>query len=295
MVKLKYVVDADYECIFFALISFCTCTCTSRIFITGVKIVSEIYATDLVGHTSDTVVSDGVVIDKTPPVRQYHLSFGDNLLTNPSFEDISTSVTIEELNLTHSCPYDSPQYWLLAKDSCGITVTATADHVQNGATFLVLKGTISQTVTGINRESVYSLTFYTSHVATEDSSKSNSEGFVSFNGEKHVIVLHSKPNRSDHKYVQMSWQYNSFTFRPKDSEIKIEIGAFENSVGIAIDNVELKESISTNDNGNNAEGHVRAHTVFLHDWSSLHASWNFIDDESGIQEYLWAIGRLCVL
>ena len=241
------------------------------------------------------MVSDGIVVDETPPVRLYHLSFGENLLTNPSFEDTSTSTTIDELTLTQSCLFDSPQDWILAEDSCGITVTARADLVHDGTKFLVLKGSILQTVTGLNRDSVYSLTFYTSHVPTDNSTRSNSEGFVSFDGEKHLIMLYSKPNRSDHGQFQMSWHFHKFSFKPSDSEVKIEIGAFENSVGIAVDNVQLKESIVTNDKDNNAEGHVRAHTVFLHDWSSVHALWNFIDDESEIQEYLWAIGRLAVL
>jgi hypothetical protein len=32
----------------------------------------------------------------------------------------------------------------------------------------------------------------------------------------------------------------------------------------------------------------------LHDWSSVHASWNFIDPESPIIDYTWAIGILII-
>jgi hypothetical protein len=30
--------------------------------------------------------------------------------------------------------------------------------------------------------------------------------------------------------------------------------------------------------------------VTIHDWSSVHASWNFIDPENPIIDYTWAIG-----
>ncbi len=32
-------------------------------------------------------------------------------------------------------------------------------------------------------------------------------------------------------------------------------------------------------------------TQFVHDWSSIHASWHFIDQESPIVNYQWAIGE----
>jgi hypothetical protein len=34
--------------------------------------------------------------------------------------------------------------------------------------------------------------------------------------------------------------------------------------------------------------------VTIHDWSSVHASWNFIDPESPIIDYTWAIGIIII-
>ena len=40
------------------------------------------------------------------------------------------------------------------------------------------------------------------------------------------------------------------------------------------------------------QGSVDVHTQFIHNWSSLQAKWHFIDPESPIIDYNWAIGKL---
>ena len=37
--------------------------------------------------------------------------------------------------------------------------------------------------------------------------------------------------------------------------------------------------------------HIHAHVITLHQWSSIHASWSFVDPESPIVDYMWAIGN----
>ena len=46
----------------------------------------------------------------------------------------------------------------------------------------------------------------------------------------------------------------------------------------------------------NAEGHDGVNVIdvgsqYLHDWSSIEAKWYFLDNESPIVEYSWAIGE----
>ncbi|CAG2212774.1 NUDT9 [Mytilus edulis] len=39
-----------------------------------------------------------------------------------------------------------------------------------------------------------------------------------------------------------------------------------------------------------SSGHVNGHIDYIHQWSSIHGSWSFIDPESPIVDYKWAIG-----
>ena len=36
---------------------------------------------------------------------------------------------------------------------------------------------------------------------------------------------------------------------------------------------------------------IHVHTVLIHDWTSVHGAWDFVDTESPIIDYTWAIGE----
>ena len=253
--------------------------------------MSEVWATNQVSHRSHTVLSDGVIVDSSPPIRLHHLHYEKNLIQNPSFEDSNSPVRIDGLILTHSCHNNSHKSWNVQDDSCGVIGTANADIVQDGTKFLAIKGSISQTISQLNIGSLYRLTFYSSHLPLNNVLRSNTEGFVEFDGDIQPFMLYVRPNRSDHMFVTLSWHLHTMVFKSLHTEVNISIGSYENLVGIAIDNIQLQESISSEEESDRAEGHVVAHTVFVHSWSSIHASWIFYDYESGIKEYLWAIGK----
>ena len=253
--------------------------------------MSEVWATDKVSHRSNTVLSDGVIVDSSPPLRLHHLQYEKNLIQNPSFEDSDSPVAIDGLTLTHSCHNNNHTRWYVNDDSCGVIAIANTDIVQDGTKFLTIKGSIFQAVSQLNIGSLYRLTFYSSHLPLINAFKSNTEGFVDFDGDTRPFMLYARPNRSDHTFVTLSWHLHTIVFKPLHAEANLSIGTYENLVGIAIDNIQLQESISSDKDSKRAEGHVVAHTVFIHSWSSIHASWNFYDAESGIKEYLWAIGK----
>ena len=248
----------------------------------------------MVGHMSDTVLSDGVTVDDTPPIRLKQSHYRDNMLLNPSFENSASPARVEELKMTHTCQYDTLTNWIINDNGCAVIATAAADIVQDGSKFLALKGTISQRVTQLNIGSLYRFTFYTSHLPFDRVIKSNNEGFVEFDGEKHSFMLYTKPSRSDHSFVLLSWHLHTFIFKAFHAEAIVKIGAYGNNVGIAVDNIQLQEIITLDKESGKADGHVSAHTVFVHSWSSIHASWTFFDAESGIKEYMWAIGKTFV-
>ena len=262
------------------------------LYVTGIKLVSEIFATDQVGHNSTTALSNGVIVDETPPVRLHHVFYGENLLMNPSFENTPSAVSLAYLEITNTCLFDNPTDWIVSDDGCSTVVTAAADMVEDGISFLALKGSISQTVPHLNIQSFYRLRILTSHLPLDSATKSNNEGFVEFDGNKRLFMLYSKPRRSDNSSVQMSWHLHTFVFKPRSEEVTIRIGSYENAIGLAIDNIQLQESFTKEKDARESEGNIEVYMVFQHDWSSVHASWNFYDGESGVKEYLWAIGNL---
>jgi hypothetical protein len=78
----------------------------------------------------------------------------------------------------------------------------------------------------------------------------------------------------------------------------VEFGTVKSHAAFAIDGIEFQLCEVSANETDEADGHVNIHTVFVHDWSSIHAEWSFIDPETDILEYMWAIGntlKLCHL
>ncbi|CAC5407072.1 unnamed protein product [Mytilus coruscus] len=63
------------------------------------------------------------------------------------------------------------------------------------------------------------------------------------------------------------------------------------NTGILFDDLKVQRTIFHHHSDVNENGkHIHAHVVALHQWSSIHASWSFVDPESPIIDYMWAIG-----
>lgn len=231
-------------------------------------------ARDAANHVSELVSSSGFVTDTTPPVRVTLEGLGTNLISDGSFED-----SLATGNCTNSMTS-----WATESDSCACV--SKDPYAQDGNKLLVLQGNITQWVQ-VPDDATYQLVFYTSVLATDRVMKSSNEGIVTINGETHIFMLYNKPN------VDVpSWQSHKFLLMLRQGNQKLKIGTLYHSA-IKVDNVTLQAVYYSDENQNAANSHVQAHAVFLHDWSSIHADWHFIDEESGVVEHLWAIG-LCL-
>ncbi|CAG2197002.1 unnamed protein product [Mytilus edulis] len=103
-----------------------------------------------------------------------------------------------------------------------------------------------------------------------------------FNDKEHVFHIFPKENTSD-----IIWHLHTFYFKPKTDDGDIKITNRDKSLGFLIDGIKIqKADIQPS---SEIESTVHVHTVGLHRWSSIHASWNFEDSESPISEYMWAI------
>jgi hypothetical protein len=81
-----------------------------------------------------------------------------------------------------------------------------------------------------------------------------------------------------------------FYFRPTSDNCNITISNLNRNNGFLLDDIKVQVIETSPENEGGLAVHVN--TVILHQWSSIHASWNFVDAESPITEYLWAIGKL---
>jgi hypothetical protein len=99
--------------------------------------------------------------------------------------------------------------------------------------------------------------------------------------------MYSKPNTDTYL-----WQKHVYLFHLDTNTSTVEFGTVQTNAAFAIDGIEFRLcEVSTNET-DGAEGHVNIHTVFVHDWSSIHAEWSFIDPETDILENMWAIGNI---
>ncbi|KAK3612517.1 hypothetical protein CHS0354_024489 [Potamilus streckersoni] len=259
----------------------------------GTRIINKIYAIDAVGHTSTVVESDGVTVDSTAAVSEDRSVFLENIVQNPSFEKDNFGRTCLEIEQMTVCDTHTITGWSATQGSCVWLATTNIHHAQDGNYFLVVRGSVTQTIQGLEKDQKYRVVFYTSHLPFSSSVIANKEGFINIDGTRHVFLLYNKVHRQDNRHTFqtiMIWHQHTFFFQAQSPDITIEIGSTDRSTGIALDSVQVQKNILRTDPSMDKNYHVQAHAVFVHDWTSVHASWDFVDPDSPIVDYSWAIG-----
>ncbi|XP_052082402.1 uncharacterized protein LOC127720030 [Mytilus californianus] len=260
----------------------------SSIVRSGTKIFSKVYAVDFVGHVSDTATSNGVVIDETPPTPVQLMFTENSMIKNPSFEDSDNNfVDILNMSTTYICGYSKPKHWNSSDNDCICVVGSSKSIAMDGRSFLFLRGSVLQTLSNLERDNSYSVNFFTAHVPFEDSVLSTKEGYIEFGNERHVFLVYQKQDKHGSD-IDVSWHSQTFYFTAKNKDVNITFGSMDDTTGILLDNIQFSK-VEVVDGGTHSYP-VLSHAVWLHGWSSIHASWQFVDEESPIVEYLWAIG-----
>lgn len=263
--------------------------------LSGTTVYSKVYATDGVGWTSSIVLSDGVIIDTIPPVPETLYQFDKNLLLNPSFEETGgNEVNWENVSSTDICTVSNtyhPSTWLLGDYSCMAVVTSLSNLAKDGSNFLFFRGSLSQNLENVTSGKFYRISFFSSHLMIKDSSAANKGGYVQLgDGNTHVFLVYTKGyryDRHDSSREDISWHAHTFFIRADQTNVTFTIGSTDITTGIFIDDLSVQQvNLRTGD----GSGHVLGHVVYLHDWSSIHGSWSFIDTVSPIIDYQWAIG-----
>ncbi|VDI08651.1 Hypothetical predicted protein [Mytilus galloprovincialis] len=104
-------------------------------------------------------------------------------------------------------------------------------------------------------------------------------------------MVYTKQDKHGSASKVLNWHHHTFYFRPSTTTETINLGNMTGNTGILFDDVKIQETILHNHDEVNQNGkHIHAHVVAVHQWSSIHASWSFIDPECPIVDYMWAIG-----
>jgi hypothetical protein len=104
-----------------------------------------------------------------------------------------------------------------------------------------------------------------------------------------VFRLYDRPahGHSDQSLRSIQWHQYRFYFTANNDVSTLKISSVGRSNGILLDNIQVRQITIGPSTG---DGSVEVHTQFIHSWSSLQAKWHFIDPESPIVDYSWAIG-----
>ncbi|WAR05722.1 hypothetical protein MAR_021091 [Mya arenaria] len=245
-------------------------------FIQGAILFSEVRAYDMAGHISDLVASDGVLIDRTPPLRVTYILSDENLVRNGSFEyAANSSLQCEDL----------PNSFWNGHNSCLKAIKA--HNLPHGNSYLLLQGSVSQEII-VEHSGKFKLQFYTSNRPTKLTQMSVQDGYVVVNETKHVFLMHKKPSLTE----AVIWQEHHYLLNLPVGKTTVTFGA-ENKASFGIDDISIRYYSGKTYLENSTDvKHLQALTIHAHDWSSIYSDWHFEDPESGIIEYFWAIGTV---
>ncbi|XP_078700910.1 uncharacterized protein LOC144927390 [Branchiostoma floridae x Branchiostoma belcheri] len=257
----------------------------------GVKYYSKVYAVDAAGLQSAVAKSDGMTIDTTAPVLLEKLEVGQNIVEEFSFEEIPNQLHVksgEVLDFT-SLPSFTSSHWTVEEGSTAAVLNASAgDH---GSSFLYLAGSISQllsTTTG----SKYRMTLSFNHSPFVKNKRSDEEVLIQAPGVSKIVQLYHRPGRHDAQ-SENRWQKATMFFTATSGSSTISIATPGRTRGVLIDNVDVRLcNVKEVGEGMSSNNSVHVELEIIHGLSSVFASWEFVDMESPIVDYMWAIGTV---
>ncbi|XP_038051300.1 uncharacterized protein LOC119724354 isoform X2 [Patiria miniata] len=240
---------------------------------------------------------------KSPDINATHEaptpSLTESLTVNAtdSYPTSDTNLTTAEMPFTTSKPSTAiidvtPDellgQWIIASNSQTTVVASDKKIAQDGRSYLSLHGSISQTF-HTSPGSHYQVVVFASHAVLSHNPLLNQEGRIEAPGLNRVFRLYDRPTHghSDQSLRSIQWHQHSFYFTASDDVSTLTISSVGESNGILLDKIQVRPLTTGPSSG---DGSVEVHTQFIHSWSSIQAKWHFIDPESPIVDYSWAIG-----
>ncbi|CAH1250571.1 Hypp8876 [Branchiostoma lanceolatum] len=248
----------------------------------GQRYYNKVKGQDAAGHQSPVAVSDGFLVDTSPPIPEANLQIGDNLLQNPSFEDtVAGGIG-----------------WVLEGDSVvqQISSLPTDDfQTKHGRSHLLLHGSMSQTFTTVAGQE-YRITFFANQDLTTDVPRLTQEGLLTAPGLHQVFKLRNRQvSTADTTSTEQwdTWQKQIFYFTADGTGSTVTVQSVGTKAGISLDNFMVEPVTYTTTHVDSTavyEGYIDLTAQTLSDWGSVSAKWSMVDPESPIVDYSWAIG-----
>ncbi|XP_078701246.1 uncharacterized protein LOC144927586 [Branchiostoma floridae x Branchiostoma belcheri] len=257
----------------------------------GVKYYSKVYAVDAAGLQSAVAKSDGMTIDTTAPVLMEKLEVGQNIVQDFSFEESSSQLGVESGDALDfsSLPSFTSSHWTVEEGSTAAVLNASAgDH---GINFLYLAGSISQLLSTTSG-SKYRMTLSLKHNPFVKNKRSDEEVLIEAPGVSKIVQLYHRPGRHDAQ-SENRWQKATMFFTATSGSSAISIATPGRTRGVLIDNVDVRLcNVMEVGEGMSSNNSVHVELEIIHGFNSVFASWGFVDMESPIVDYMWAIGTV---
>eukprot|EP00058_Branchiostoma_floridae_P022359 XP_002607849.1 hypothetical protein BRAFLDRAFT_117284 [Branchiostoma floridae] len=254
----------------------------SKSLTSGQRYFNKVKGQDAAGHQSPVAVSDGFLVDTSPPIPEANLQIGDNLLINPSFEDTVAGGA----------------GWVLEGDSVvqQISSLPTDDfQTKHGRSHLLLHGSMSQTFTTVAGQE-YRISFFANQDLTTDVPRLTQEGLLTAPGLHQVFKLRNRQvSTVDTTSTEQwdTWQKQIFYFTAVGTGSTVTVQSVGTKAGISLDNFMVEPVTYATTQFNSTAvyyGFIDLTAQTLSDWGSVSAKWSMVDPESPIVDYSWAIG-----
>ena len=258
---------------------------------------THVIAENNAGLRSYGVVSSGAIIDSDdmnsrPLAKPRQGSPDDNLVLNPSFESVSGATRCSDADQSIDV---ATQNWTLQTVYSELVATSSQVVPYDGCTALLFIGTISQAIAtspGLEHELSFAM--------KRSNSLKLSEALVSVPGQSKIIPLFSQKQSGSGSAD--GWVRYSFIFTtPDDSNTsEISLTTIDSSYALLVDDFSVILLNSSTEISAPAgeiivtwpEAIYISHAPISQSWTRLYVSWDIFDPESGVREYLWAVGTV---
>ena len=266
-------------------------TLSGQTLLHGRTYLAYVVAVNVVGSRSNAVASTGVIVDDSRPVGVQCTAYGPDLLSNPSFEGVSSTPSV--------CPGvvalgSATEEWNLEALYARVEHATAEFSPYDGCVSVYLVGAISQTF-NTTPSTVYRLSLA---LARHSSDRSEHTSLLRAKliapGLERIISLRAL----DEGQTSSEWRRYDFTFTADSTSTKVSIETVSNNYGILLDRFSIRSCTSATELSS-TDTIVQWPSVFhlgqdsiAYTRTRINANWDITDPESGIREYYWAIGTI---
>lgn len=249
----------------------------------GTLVYSTVFAVSGAGLKSAIQASNGYLIDCSAPEAVHKFTFSDNLVENPSFEDVEEGEEGESV----------PLGWTIDGD----TRVSTGQGSQSGRNYLVMDSGYIKQVVPTEGKAKHRLTFDVAAPSSRGGSFQSAVAYVT------IGDLHSSfgPSQALQEYTSTThWQRHVYFFTGDTNNSTLTLGLLKKRATIWLDSVDIvsldygkrPHSEGNGDPSGQRVEPVHVHLTTLGQLVTVSASWDVQDPESPVTSFWWAVGTV---